>query len=332
MEFRAVKSFLEVARQKSFCRAAEKLGYTQAAVTIQIKQLEEELGVKLFDRIGKQTFLSNSGQLFYDYALKMVNDAKEAQQVLSSQKKEPTGTLTIGTIDSICSTVLPNFVQEFHLMFPKVNINVIVDTPKALFNKLNSNEIDLIYYLDEIRIDQNLVIAFSKKEEAVFVSPSQFIPNSAELAEKSFTTDNADIAAVADTSFASGIADKAEVSEFPEVSIDEILSEPLILTEKGASYRFLLEQKLMALGKKVHPVIETGNTEFILNMLKRNLGLSFLPKFMVEDQIKCGKLFVVNVKDFSIPVWQQIIYHKDKYVGRKMKSFIQIVKNHFPPE
>lgn len=321
MEFRAVKSFLEVARQKSFCRAAEKLGYTQAAVTIQIKQLEEELGVKLFDRIGKQTFLSNSGQLFYDYALKMVNDAKEAQQVLSSQKKEPTGTLTIGTIDSICSTVLPNFVQEFHLMFPKVNINVIVDTPKALFNKLNSNEIDLIYYLDEIHIDQNLVIAFSKKEEAVFVSPSHFI------SEISGTTG---AAGTTGTSGAALEANKTDVSV--DSSIDEILSEPLILTEKGASYRFLLEQHLLSLGKKVKPIIETGNTEFILNMLKRNLGISFLPKFMVEDQIKRGKLFVVNVKDFSIPVWQQIIYHKDKYVGRKMKSFIQIVKNHFPPE
>ncbi len=321
MEFRAVKSFLEVARQKSFCRAAEKLGYTQAAVTIQIKQLEEELGVKLFDRIGKQTFLSNSGQLFYDYALKMVNDAKEAQQVLSSQKKEPTGTLTIGTIDSICSTVLPNFVQEFHLMFPKVNINVIVDTPKALFNKLNSNEIDLIYYLDEIRIDQNLVIAFSKKEEAVFVSPSQFI------SEISGTTG---AAGTTGTSGAALEANKTYISV--DSSIDEILFEPLILTEKGASYRFLLEQHLLSLGKKVKPIIETGNTEFILNMLKRNLGISFLPKFMVEDQIKRGKLFVVNVKDFSIPVWQQIIYHKDKYVGRKMKSFIQIVKNHFPPE
>ncbi len=321
MEFRAVKSFLEVARQKSFCRAAEKLGYTQAAVTIQIKQLEEELGVKLFDRIGKQTFLSNSGQLFYDYALKMVNDAKEAQQVLSSQKKEPTGTLTIGTIDSICSTVLPNFVQEFHLMFPKVNINVIVDTPKALFNKLNSNEIDLIYYLDESRIDQNLVIAFSKKEEAVFVSPSQFI------SEISGTTG---AAGTTSTSSAALEANKTDISV--DSSIDEILSEPLILTEKGASYRFLLEQHLLSLGKKVKPIIETGNTEFILNMLKRNLGISFLPKFMVEDQIKRGKLFVVNVKDFSIPVWQQIIYHKDKYVGRKMKSFIQIVKNHFPPE
>ncbi|MCR4626700.1 MAG: LysR family transcriptional regulator [Treponema sp.] len=321
MEFRAVKSFLEVARQKSFCRAAEKLGYTQAAVTIQIKQLEEELGVKLFDRIGKQTFLSNSGQLFYDYALKMVNDSKEAQQVLSSQKKEPTGPLTIGTIDSICSTVLPNFVQEFHLMFPKVNINVIVDTPKALFNKLNSNEIDLIYYLDEIRIDQNLVIAFSKKEEAVFVSPSQFI------SEISGTTG---AAGTTGTSGAALEANQTDVSV--DSSIDEILSEPLILTEKGASYRFLLEQHLLSLGKKVKPIIETGNTEFILNMLKRNLGISFLPKFMVEDQIKRGKLFVVNVKDFSIPVWQQIIYHKDKYVGRKIKSFIQIVKNHFPPE
>ena len=165
MEFRSLKSFVEIARQKSFCRAAEKLGYTQAALTIQIKQLEQELGVKLFDRIGKQTLLNNSGQILYNFAIKAIHDSEEIQHILSAQENEPSGPLVIGTIDSICSTVLPNFVQEFHTIFPKVNIDIKVDTPKILFQKLKNNEIDLIYYLDQIHYDPNIVIPFSKKSD-----------------------------------------------------------------------------------------------------------------------------------------------------------------------
>ncbi len=295
MELRSLKSFLEIARQKSFCRAAEKLGYTQAALTIQIKQLESELNVKLFDRLGKKTSLTHSGQILFAYAQKILNDAEEAQLVLSSQESEPCGNLIIGTIDSICSTVLPHFVQEFHMIFPKVNINILVDTPKTLFQKLKNNEIDLIYYLDELHYDTNLVTAFSKREEAVFVASSlnDFVRKKA-------------------------------------CTIEQVLEQPMILTEKGASYRFLLEQKLASIGKKVHPIIETGNTDFILNMLRRNLGISFLPKFMIEEQLENEKLTTLAVEDFALPVWQQIIYHKDKFLAREMRAFIQIVKNHFP--
>ncbi|MCR5290773.1 MAG: LysR family transcriptional regulator [Treponema sp.] len=298
MEFRSLKSFVEIAHQKSFSHAAERLGYTQAALTIQIKQLEQDLGVKLFDRIGKQTLLNHSGQTFYNYATKILHDVEEAQSVLSAQETELCGSLVIGTIDSICSTVLPHFVQEFHLIFPKVHISIMVDTPKKLFQKLKDNEIDLIYYLDEIHPESNLIISFSKMEEAVFVMSSMH-----ELLQENPNS---------------------------EYTIDQILQWPLILTEKGASYRFLLEQKLTLINKKVRPIIETGNTDFILNMINRNLGISFLPRFIVEDYIQKGKMKVVDIKGFSLPVWQQIIYHKDKWLSREMESFIQIVKNHFP--
>ena len=100
---------------------------------------------------------------------------------------------------------------------------------------------------------------------------------------------------------------------------------PLILTEKGASYRFVLEQFLAAQNKKIRPVIETGNTEFILDMLHRNLGISFLPKFMVKDEIDSGSLSVLNVHGCSLQVWQQLIYHKDKWLTREMEEFIDIV-------
>lgn len=80
MELREIKTFLEVANRKSFCRAAEKLGYSQAAVTVQIKQLEKELNVHLFDRIGKQTTLTHEGETFYEYAADVVKNLNHAKK------------------------------------------------------------------------------------------------------------------------------------------------------------------------------------------------------------------------------------------------------------
>lgn len=292
MELRELKTFLEIAQQKSFCKASIKLSYTQAAVTIQIKNLEEELGVQLFDRIGKKTSLTHAGEVFFDYANKIIQTVDNAKLVLA-EKTELSGKLNIGTIDSVCSTILPQLTEKFHQQYPKVNINICVDTPATLIQKLNDNTVDFLYFLDKQIYDTKWIKEFEKQEDIVFVTSS----TSKYATEKT-------------------------------LCMDEVLAMPLILTEQGASYRFMLEQYLAEDNKKLHPIIETGNTEFILNMLHRNLGVSFLPKFLVQDEINSGILKVLNVKLCNLHVWQQIVYHKDKWITNEMKAFIDIVKEH----
>ena len=148
MEIRELKTFIEIAQQRSFCKASNKLGYTQAAVTIQIKNLENELGVRLFDRIGKKTTLTHAGETFFNYANTILQTAGNAKLALA-EETELSGQLIIGTIDSVCSTILPHFVEEFHKKYPKVNINIHVDTPATLIQQLNDNTIDLLYFLDK---------------------------------------------------------------------------------------------------------------------------------------------------------------------------------------
>ena len=98
MEFREISTFLQVAQYQSFSKAARHLGYSQAAVTIQIKQLEQELGVHLFDRIGKQISLTHQGQVFYQYAVSIRNDLEQAKNAVSDPSTL-SGKLCLGTID-----------------------------------------------------------------------------------------------------------------------------------------------------------------------------------------------------------------------------------------
>ncbi|MBR0306034.1 MAG: LysR family transcriptional regulator, partial [Lachnospiraceae bacterium] len=118
---------------------------------------------------------------------------------------------------------------------------------------------------------------------------------------------------------------KAAATKNP-LELDEILSEHFLLTEKIASYRFVLDRYLAANDKKIDPYLEIGNTEFIINLLKNNAGLSFLPEFSVKNEVTAGRLSILPIKDFHMRIWRQILYHKDKWITREMNAFIELAK------
>ena len=129
MELREIRTFVAVAQYGSFSRAAAHLGYSQAAVTIQMKQLEQKLGVVLFDRIGKGVHLTTSGQRFYPHAIRILNDLSLAQEDLQAES-QLTGSLKIGTINSLCAAVLPQLLERYHSRCPLVRLSVVTDTPQ----------------------------------------------------------------------------------------------------------------------------------------------------------------------------------------------------------
>ncbi|XCP86104.1 LysR family transcriptional regulator [Roseburia hominis] len=288
MVLREIKTFLYVAKFQSFSKAAEQLGYTQAAVTIQIKHLETELNVHLFDRIGKQITLTHQGMVFYEYAVLIMNNVTHAKEAVSDAQ-HLNGRLCIGTIESICASIFPALLREYHRVYPQVNVNIITDSPETLLNMLDKNTIDIVYLLDKPMYDNKWIKVLEEPEDVMFVSSS-----SNELAEKE------------------------------HLELDDVICQPFISTEKDASYRFLLEQHLASIGKGLHPFLETGNTEFIVKQLRHNLGVSFLPAFTVQHEVDAGELAFLNVDNFHLQVWRQIFYHKDKWVTKEMTAFLQL--------
>ena len=291
MEFRELSTFLQVAKLQSFSKAAKVLGYSQAAVTIQIKQLEQELGVHLFDRIGKQTSLTHQGSVFYDHAASIMRDIAQAKDAVSHPQKL-NGHLCIGTIESICASLFPSLLTEYHKLHPEVNISIRTDSPDQLLEQINGNQLDLVYFMDKRVYDVKWEKVLEEPEEIVF-------------------------AATADHP----LAQRSE-----PLSLDDVLSYPMVVTEKNASYRLILEQYLAAMGKSLQPYLEIGNTDFILQFLKQNTGITFLPRFTVEKAVSEGYLRILSVKKFSIRTWRQILYHNDKWVTREMAEFIRLAQ------
>ena len=289
MEFREISTFLQVAQYQSFSKAARHLGYSQAAVTIQIKQLEQELGVHLFDRIGKQISLTHQGQVFYQYAVSIRNDLEQAKNAVSDPSTL-SGKLCLGTIESICASIFPDLLAEYHRLHPEVTISIVTDSPGVLLDRMNENTIDIVYLLDRRIYDNRWCKTLEEPEENIFV--------------------------------ASPDHELALVKR--ELELDEVLRFPFFLTEKDASYRHMLEQYLASINRSVKPFLEIGSTEFIIHMLLKNTGISFLPKFTVQRELQQKQLTALNVRGFQMQTWRQIFYHKDKWVTKEMQEFLRL--------
>ena len=289
MEFREISTFLQVAQYQSFSKAARHLGYSQAAVTIQIKQLEQELGVHLFDRIGKQISLTHQGQVFYQYAVSIRNDLEQAKNAVSDPSTL-SGKLCLGTIESICASIFPDLLAEYHRLHPEVTISIVTDSPGVLLDRMNENTIDIVYLLDRRIYDNRWCKTLEEPEENIFV--------------------------------ASPDHELALVKR--ELELDEVLRFPFFLTEKDASYRHMLEQYLASINRSVKPFLEIGSTEFIIHMLLKNTGISFLPKFTVQRELQQKQLTALNVRGFQMQTWRQIFYHKDKWVTMEMDAFLRL--------
>ena len=290
MELRQLQTFVQAAQQQSFSKAAIQLGYSQSAVTVQIRLLEKELGTRLFDRMGKQVVLTAQGRKFLEHANRVLYEV-DRTRLSMHEDEELKNPLHIGTIESLCTSKFPVIVSRFRDRHPQVKFQITVGTPEELIRMMEQDLLDMIYILDAPRWNENWVKAMEVAEPIVFVSSPAFVE------EK-------------------GFGDGA--------ALDEILREPFFLTEKHANYRQALDQHLAACHRALTPVLEISDTAFIIQMLEQSRGLSFLPLFAVQKQIREGKLVAIEVEHIEISMYRQIFYHKNKFKTREMEQFIAI--------
>ncbi len=290
MELRQLNSFVKIAECGSFSQAAESLGYSQSAVTTQIKLLEEELGVKLFDRLGRQVMLTDRGQKFLNHALRILYDVESAMTE-TADSDELTSPLHVGVVHSLCNAEFPDVVSRFHLEHPKVPLKITVDIPENLISMMEQNALDMIYILERPMWNEHWIQEMQSPEPIVFVTSPGAPP-----------------------------------AKKPELLLGDILDEPFFLTEKRANYRQALDSLLQSRHLALTPVLETSDTLFILKILERCDGISFLPYFVVADSVKKRALAILGVRDVNVVMYRQIFYHKNKYKTPEMEEFINLIR------
>lgn len=283
MDLKKLETFIQVAEQGSFTKAAEKLGYTQSAVSFQIKQLEEALKTVLFERINHSIKLTPKGREILNLAHQMIALAGDIEKT-ANNTNEISGTVRIAMADSLCHFIFWDHFSEFHRLYPNIKLKVISTSTEEMFRLAKQNDIDLVFTLDKHLYDTNYIIV---KEHEINTSLITSAENELALKE--------------------------------ELSLDDISCEPLILTEKGMSYRQTFEEYAAKKSIELKPILETGDTELICHLVEQGAGISFLPDFVTEKYVKNGKIKQVRLSDFSAGIWIQILYHRDKWITPQMQ-------------
>jgi DNA-binding transcriptional LysR family regulator len=290
MEIRNLITFERVYKLKSFSKAAAELGYSQSAVTMQIKQLESELKVRLFDRIGRTVDITNEGRRFLKYAEEIIATSQNAMTDLTSGSG-PSGELRIGILESVCTTHLPQILSCYHNRFPQVSTIIKIRTFDELSVLLNTNDIDVLWTFDKPVEHPEWVKAFAYNSDInVVCAPSH------------------------------GLALRGEAV------LADIAPETFILTEKNCSYRKIFEDYMNLMGYQPKVFLEIGNTDIIKQFVQAELGLAVLPRFTLEEDLDAGKLKILHLSDYRLQMQGQLFYHRSKWLSPALKEFLEVVR------
>jgi len=290
MELRNLVTFIHVAEVGSFTKAAEQLGYSQSTVSFQIKQLEDELNCLLFERINHTITLTELGHELVSYAHKICALTDEFKDNLN-EEQILNGSIHIVTPDSVCDGMINTSYIDFHRKHPQVSIKFTTADTSVMFDMLDHNEADVIITLDAHSYQKDYIIA---KEE----------PLSAHFIAK------------ADSRFA-GVKN---------LSIKDIINEQFVLTEYGQGYRRVFDKELAKKSLEITPVLEIGRTDIITSLISQSDMISFLPDFVTKEMVESKTLCYLDVCDFSVDIWKQLIYHKNKWMSKSLKAFIEHIK------
>ena len=181
---------------------------------------------------------------------------------------------------------------DFHTKYPSISLKYTSADTSVMFDMLNRNEADVIITLDSHVYQKDYIIA---KEEMLSM---HFVTNPS-----------------------------SKFANQKGLSIKDIINEPFVLTEFGQGYRRVLDKELAKRSLEIIPVLEVGRTDIITDVLSKANMISFLPDFVTKEKIKSGKLCYLDICDLDIAICKQLIYHKNKWMSKCLKAFIDYVKN-----
>lgn len=290
MEFKTLQTFMAVADAPGFTRAAELLGYAQSSVTAQIKALEAELGVPLFERLGKRVVLTEQGQRLRGYATRLLQLEAEARQAVAATT-EPSGTLYVGAPESQCTYRLPPLLTRFRERYPRVKL---VFQPGSCANL------------------RRLVVE-GKLDVAIVMDPD-VSPQGVNL--HTIAQDPILVLARPDHPLASR----------PHVAPVDLADETVLHTEADCSYRQRFDRLLAEHGVRPEVALEFASLEAIKVAAMAGLGLAVLPELAVQAEVAQGKLAVLPLAP-RFAVKTQAVWHKDKWLSPALSAFLDLLRD-----
>jgi DNA-binding transcriptional LysR family regulator len=269
-----IRVFRTVAHHLNFSRAAEELLLTQPAVTQQVKALEDELGVPLFDRSGGRIALTPAGKVLLPLADQMKEISDQAFAAVAETAGEQAGELAIGASQTIAQYLLPNFIAGFIKAYPRIRIAARSGNTEAMLDALVAHQIHLaLIEGPDQRKDLNIEPFF--QDHMVLV-----VPTNHQWADQ-------------------------------EVDIEALKQQPLLMREFGSGSRRVVEKGIVSAGlrkKDLRVQMEFDSTETLLSAVEAGLGVTFVSRWAVRNQLSLGTLKIARVRGLKLSRQFSIAY------------------------
>ena len=276
MEIRNLQTFLKVAALGNFTHAGEALGYSQANISAQIKQLESEVGVPLFNRIGRGVTLTQFGETLLPYASRIVSTAEEMQTLLRPDA-ELTGTLRVGMVESLFDCVHAGVLSDYHRRFPRVKIALTVDATQTLKEKLQKGTIDLACLIDAPSAEAEWNRLYSAQTEVVVAAnPSH------------------------------------PLAGRRSVTLSDLKGQQWVLMEESAPYSVEFHAALDRAEVGIEPFLTMQSARAACEMVQREPVLSLLPIYTIRSAVSDGRIVVLPLRELHLQQTVQILLHRGK--------------------
>ncbi len=292
MELKYLQTFITIVEEGSFSKAAAKLNYTQSTITFQVGQLEQEMSVKLFEKIGRRMMLTKAGHQLIPYVTDVMGSIEKMRN-FESDLSEYQGDLHIGVGETLLCYKLPSIVKDFHRLAPKTRLFLRSMNCYDIRDELLSGTLDLgIFYEDVGGYGTNLTThPFGTYPVTLIASPEI----------------------------------KTQYPDFKTPG--QKIPIPFIINEPTCIFRQIFETYLNENAITLDHTIELWSIPTIKNLVKNNAGISFLPRFAVEEELKTGELSEIQTTLINPQITAVCGHHKQKWLSPAMLLFIQLIQS-----
>ncbi|MCI0489056.1 MAG: LysR family transcriptional regulator [Blastocatellia bacterium] len=291
MELRLLRTFKAVADVGSFTHAASRVHLTQAAVSVHIRQLEDELGTPLFLRVNRKLYLTETGRALLAHAEKILRAHDEAKAELTAMGGASRGRLHLG-VSSTAFTVnpLPEILIEIERQFPLLDMSVVGMTSERIIESILANEIDVGQV--SLPVEESDITTETLRSDRLVVA----------------------------------LAPQHRLARSRYISSEELAAEPLILGERGGNTRRLIDLFFEKSGLEPEVIMELQRTEAIIKMVELGLGVTILPQGAVEKNVARGSLKAVRVREMNLRWEFGVAYLKSEYHAPPLESFLKLCR------
>ncbi|HXZ78805.1 MAG TPA: LysR family transcriptional regulator [Terriglobales bacterium] len=288
MDFDQLTTFVEVAKLGSFSRAGQKVFRSQSAVSAQIRQLEEEYGEKLLDRAGKTVRLTPAGEVFFEYAQRLLNLRRESLRAVADQGNAPRGVLAIGANEATCLYVLPDVFAEYSRLYPDVQISIYRNFSRKILERIDDGSID-------VGIATLPVKAPSLHIHPIFRDRLMLMVDA-----------------------------KNPLAKRSAVPVSVVADQPLIFPKTGFT-RQILDRLFRPFQSQLQIRMELPSVGMIKGFVAAGLGVSIISASFARDEVRSGQVKLIPLEDCDL--WRElgVIYRKDRSLPRSATAFIELI-------